>query len=227
MLERAGDDPQRLNVVQRAQQFKRSWIELAKALIGLRQSRAFERWGYSDLHDYCSKELAIKAATVDKLLVSFSTIERHAPDVLDHDGVARKLPSLDAVDYFNRALGSDERPGPFRRLDAKGDAIEQLRSAVFEDGEGVRELRERFRPMLQQGSEGDATVDLARKAKSLLTQLIALLPQLEGVSEARVGRVTAALEALQRDLEPRLGAPAREASHATKTLTRRTRNARA
>jgi len=222
MLERTGNDPQRLDLVQRAQHFKRSWLELAKGLIALRNSREFERWGFSDLHDYCSKELAIKAATVDKLLVSFSTVERHAPDVLDHDGVARQIPSLDSVDYFNRALGSDERPGPFRRLDAKGGAIEQLRSAVFDDGDGVRELRERFRPVLRPQAAGDVSVDLARKAKTLAGQLIALLPQLVGVTEARVGRVTAALESLQRDLETQLASGEREtAAAAPRTLKRK------
>lgn len=203
VLARAGDDPQRLTLVQRAQRFKRSWVELAEALIELRKSRAYEQWGFADLHEYCNKELAIRPATVDKLLLSFSTVQHHAPEVLGRDGVGRNIPSLDAVDYFNRALGSEERPGPFRRLDAKPEILDQLRAAVFDEGRGVRELREQFRPMLQ--TKAEAQLDPARKAKVLATQLLALLPQL-GVSEARKGRVTAALESLQRDLETQLEA---------------------
>jgi len=65
-------------------------------------------------------------------------------------------------------------------------------------------------------------VDLARKAKALAGQLIALLPQLVGVTEARVGRVTAALEALQRDLETQLASGEREtAAAAPRTLRRK------
>src|SRR5687767_8775032 len=92
MLERTGDDPQRLELVHRAQRFKRSWLELAEALQALSRSRAYEAWGYADLREYCSKELLIRSATVDKLLLSFSTLERHAPEVLERDGVARNIP---------------------------------------------------------------------------------------------------------------------------------------
>ena len=97
MLARTGDDPERLDVVQRAQRFKRSWVDLAESLVRLRKSRAYEAWGYADLHEYCNKELAIRGATVDKLLLSFTTVERHAPEVLARDGVARDIPSSSAA----------------------------------------------------------------------------------------------------------------------------------
>jgi hypothetical protein len=203
MLERAGDDPERLGLVERAQRFKRSWIELAESLAALRKSRSYERWGYADLHEYCNRELAIKPATVDKLLLSFGTVTRYAPEVLERDGVAREVPSLDAVDYFSRALGDDERPGPFRRLDVKNDVVEQLRAAVFDEGQGVRELRERFNPVLKPKALPDGS-DLARRARDTAKRLLALLPELSALSEARIGRVTAALESLLRDLEAQL-----------------------
>jgi hypothetical protein len=201
MLERAGDDPVRLDLVQRAQRFKRSWVELAEALTRLRDKRGYAAWGYADLHEYCMKELAIKPATVDKLVMSFATVERHAPEVLGRDGVARNIPSIDAVDYFGRALGSEDKPGPFRRLDAADDVVEQLRSAVFDEGQGVRELRERFNPVLWPKAEQNETQDLLRKAQALVAKLSQLLPEIEGLTEARVGRVLAALEALGRDID--------------------------
>ena len=67
--------------------------------------------------------------------------------------MARDIPSIDAVDFFSRALGSDEKPGPVRRLDAADETIEQLRSAVFDEGSNVRELRERFQPVLRPQAE--------------------------------------------------------------------------
>lgn len=201
MLERTGDDPVRLGLVQRAQRFKRSWVDLGEALTRLRESRGYEAWGYADLHEYCAKELSIKGATVDKLVLSFATLERHAPEVLDRDGVARNIPSLEAVDYFNRALGTDQRPGPFRRLDARDDMVEQLRSAVFEEGQSVRELRERFNPVLHDKPEASEAHELLRKARALTDKLTQLLPELRGLTEARIGRVIAALEALTRDLD--------------------------
>ena len=208
MLERAGDDPQRLELVHRAQRFKRSWVELAEALATLRKNRAYERWGYGDLQDYCTKELAIRAATVDKLLLSLSTVQRHAPEVLQRDGVARDIPSLDAVDYFGRAIGTEEKPGPVRRLDAPDDVIEQLRNAVFDENNSVRELRQRFTPMLRPERDHDEGDDAVRKTKAAAQRLVELVPTVRGVSEARVGRVLAVLEALLRDLEALLQEPA-------------------
>jgi hypothetical protein len=201
MLERAGDDPQRLELVRRAQRFKRSWVELAEALATLRKNRAFERWGYGDLQDYCNKELAIRAATVDKLLLSLSTVQRHAPEVLQRDGVARDIPSLDAVDYFGRAIGTEEKPGPVRRLDAPDDVIEQLRHAVFDENQSVRELRQHFTPVLRPERDHDGADDAVRKTKAAAQRLLELVPTVRGVSEARVGRVLAVLEALLRDLD--------------------------
>jgi hypothetical protein len=208
MLERTGNDPQRLELVRRAQRFKRSWLELAEALHELRRSRAYEAWGYSDLQDYCGKELSIRGATVDKLLLSFSTVERHAPEVFERDGVARPVPSLDAVDFFNRALGDEQRPGPLRRLDTPDDLEQQLRSAVFDEGQSVRELRDRFNPVLRPRPEAENDADVARKARAAAERLQQVVPQVPGLTEARVGRVLAVLEALMHDLDAIIDKPA-------------------
>jgi hypothetical protein len=226
MLERTGDDPLRLDLVQRAQRFKRSWVELGEALTRLRDSRGFQAWGYGDLHEYCSKELSIKPATVDKLVLSFATVERHAPEVLSRDGVARNIPSLEAVDYFSRALGSEEHPGPFRRLDAPDDVVEQLRSAVFDEGQGVRELRERFNPVLHDKPERDERDELLHKARALTDKLAQLLPALSGLTEARVGRVIAALEALARDLDALQAAADKSAARRSQKRAREQGSAR-
>jgi hypothetical protein len=224
MLERTGDDPERLDIVQRAQRFKRSWVDLAEALVRLRKSRAYEAWGYADLHEYCNKELAIRGATVDKLLLSFTTVERHAPEVLARDGVARDIPSIEAVDFFTRALGSDDKPGPFRRLDAPDDVVEQLRSAVFDEGQGVRELRERFNPVLHPKNDNAEAQDVVRKAHAAAKKLVDLLPEVDGLTSARVGRTIAALEAVLRDLDGLLTASAaKTARTANKTLRARTK----
>ena len=213
-LERSGDDPRRLELVQRARRFKRSWVELAEALIALRKSQDYQQWGYGDLHEYCNKELSIRSATVDKLLVSFSTIQRHAPEVLERDGVAREIPSLDAIDYFNRALGTETKPGPFRRLDAPDHVLDQLRTAVFEEGQNVRELRERFNPVLRPKSESESKEDAVRRARTAAQKLTQALSEVDGLSEARVARVHAAIEALLRDLDQLAEKPAARASKA-------------
>ncbi|MDH5672000.1 MAG: hypothetical protein OEZ06_07600 [Myxococcales bacterium] len=209
-LERDGADPLRIEVVRRAQRFKRSWVELAQGLMQLREGRKFEAWGYGDLHDYCAQELAIKAATVDKLLLSLSTVQRHAPEVLQRDGVSRAIPSVDAVDYFARALGQDSEDGVEggdggeRRLQVSGDLIDELRSAVFDEGQELRQLRQNFNPLLYPKPEGAERRELLRKARSAARRFAELTGQVEGLSEARVARVEAVVEAVIKDLDQML-----------------------
>lgn len=203
-IEQGGGDPARVDIVRRAQRFKRSWVELAEGLTALRKSRRYEKWGYSDLADYCAKELHIKAATVDKLVLSYGALRTHAPEVLRRDGVSREIPSLEAVDYFSKAFGSDESESANdtrRRLDAPREVLDELRSAVFEEGRSVGELRKRFDPILRPKSPSEDAVDNLRKLKSLAERLSSAVQSTEGLTEKRVGRVLAVMEALLRDVE--------------------------
>ena len=218
LLERTGADAQRLEVVRRTQRFKRSWIELAEALIKVRAGRAYERWGFDDFHAYCAQELTLKKATVDKLTISYSTVQRHAPEVLEWDGVARTIPSVEAIDYFSRAIGdgpandrSDDEPAS-RRAPARGHAPEvltELKSAVFDEGQAVGELRKRFDPVLHPRPKGADKLDLLNKASACARKLAELLPDIDGLPDKRVRRLEEELGALRDDIEA-LAEPLRE-----------------
>ncbi|MDC0669123.1 hypothetical protein [Nannocystis radixulma] len=222
LLERTGGDAQRLEVVRRTQRFKRSWIELAEALIKVRAGRAYERWGYDDFHAYCAQELTLKKATVDKLTVSYSTVQRHAPEVLEWDGVARTIPTVEAIDYFSRAIGDgpandlsgDEEPAPAssRRAPPRPHApevLDELKSAVFDEGQPVAELRKRFDPVLHPRPKGAEKLDMLNKASAAARKLAELLPDLDGLPEKRVRRLEEELGALRDDIEA-LAEPLRE-----------------
>lgn len=205
-LERSGGDPARVDIVRRAERFKRSWVELAEGLYKLRKQRKYEQWGYSELHEYCLKELHIKAATIDKLMISYGTLRDHAPDVLKRDGVARDIPSLEAVDYFSRALPPQESEdgevtSMRRRLDAPPSVLDELRSAVFDEARSVGELRKRFDPILRPKPEGSDEVEALRKLKVVAERLAAGVQSTPGLTEKRVARVVAMVEALVRDLD--------------------------
>lgn len=221
-LERSGGDPARVDIVRRAERFKRSWVELAEGLYQLRKRRTYEQWGYSELHEYCQKELHIKATTIDKLMISYGTLREHAPEVLKRDGVARDIPSLESVDYFSRAVPpanneDDEIPtGTRRRLDAPPSVIDELRSAVFDEAQSVGELRKRFDPILRPKPEGADEADALRKLKSIAEKLGAGVQSTPGLTEKRVGRVVAMVEALVRDLDELI----EEAKPATKKRPR-------
>jgi hypothetical protein len=198
-----GGDPARLDIVRRAQRFKRSWLDLAEGLSLLRKSRAYEAWGYADLHDYCLKELHIKDSTIDKLTLSYGALRQHAPDVLKRDGVAREVPPLDAVDYFARVCGANEDGGApaRRRLDAPKEVLEELRSAVFDEGHSVSELRKRFDPVLRPKDPVVEQSEVLRKVKATAEKLAQGVQCVEGLTDKRVARVIASVEALVRDLD--------------------------
>lgn len=217
MLAESGDDPLRLDLVRRAQGFKRSWVELAEALARVRDSRAYEGWGYATLHEYGQKELSIKPATVDKLVVSFATVQRHIPEALER--ADRDVPTLDAVDYFNRVSPPPEAEMRGRRLDAPDDVVEQLRAAVFDEGRGVGELRQRFNPILNATTPEAQARDRVRRLRGAARRLEQMLGEVEGLTEARVARVSAALEALVKDLDAL--ASAEPAPAAMKKVARR------
>ena len=219
LLERTGGDAQRLDVVRRAQKFKRTWIELAEGLTKVRASKAFARWGFEDFYDYCSRELTLKRATVDKLTISYNTIQQHAPEVLEWDGVAKAIPSYDAVDYFSKAIGppantpiDDEPESPrARKPGAPRDPelVKEMKAAVFDEGQPVAELRKRFDPILHPRPKGADRLEVLNKASACARKLAELLPDIEGLPEKRIKRLEEELGALRENIEL-LAEPLRE-----------------
>ncbi|MBX7084772.1 MAG: hypothetical protein K1X88_36545 [Nannocystaceae bacterium] len=218
-LERSGAEAARLDTLRCAQQFKRSWVELAGKLVAVRRDRAFEPWGYDDFYRYCAEELQLRRATVDKLTISFSTLERVAPQVLTWDGVAKTIPSYEAVDYLSRAMRlppdprlepEQERP---RRRDTSPEppreVIKELRQAVFDEGQTVAELRKRFDPVLYPKPKGAEKLELIVRAGGLARKLAELLPEIDGLSDKRAAAVEQALGGLRQELEA-LAEPLRE-----------------
>lgn len=211
LLERTGGDPDRLEAVRRAQKFRRSWIELAEFLCKVRRQRLHERWGFSDFHTYCDEELTLKRATVDKLTMSYSTLQSHAPDVLKRDGVANRIPSYESIDYYAKAAGEGPAndTGPVRSPKVGNDEIKELGRAVFEDAEPVRELRRRFDPVFFPQPKAATELATLNQASSAAKRLAQLLPEIRGLSDKQVRRLEADLGDLRTTLED-LAAPLKD-----------------
>lgn len=200
-LEESGADPRRLDVLRCTQRFKRSWVELAEVLVAVRKDGSFEAWGYEDFYLYCSQELHLRKATVDKLTISFSTLKRLAPQVLRWDGVEREVPSLQAVDYFGKAVEAANAPPSGRPKQQPREVIKDLRHAVFDEGQSVAELRRRFDPILRPKPKGAAQLEVISKALSVTRKLAELLPEIEGLTAKRITDLEKALGGLRQDLE--------------------------
>ncbi len=192
-LQDQGADPLRIELLRRARRFKRSWIDMADALLEVKQRAAYQAWGYETLYAYCEQELMINKRTVDKLTGSYSTLREHAPELLERADDA-PIPSYDAVDYFRRVVDKpDSAPDD--------EVVRDLRAAVFEQGAPLSDIRKQFNPVFFAKTNEDVALEALMKAQRMAGQLEQLLADLDGLSAARVREVTTALAALRKDLD--------------------------
>ncbi|MCA9690918.1 MAG: hypothetical protein R3A51_17025 [Nannocystaceae bacterium] len=206
LLEKSGGDALRLDVVRRTQKFKRSWIDLAEVLVQVRRTRAHERWGFTDFFAYCNEELLIKRATAEKLVLSFSTIQDHAPEVLKWDGVAQTIPSYEAVDYYARAVVPVEAEEPRARgklapVPPTDELRAEMKQAVFDEGTPVGELRRRFDPVLYPKPKAAHELETIQRASAAARRLAELLPDIQGLSAGRVKKLEEQLGGLRDELD--------------------------
>ncbi|MFW2387029.1 MAG: hypothetical protein ACN4G0_01730 [Polyangiales bacterium] len=199
-LESEGADELRVHVVRRARDFKRSWVNMAEALVEVRNRESYLDWGYEDFYSYCSLELQLKQATADKLTGSYVALKRHAPAVLKRDGLNERIPTCDAVDYFAKALQKNpSNDAPSERAVAQ-EVVDELRDAVFEEGAPVSELRKRFNPVLHPKPEGAEQMDSIRRATAAARRLERMIEEIDGLRRPTLRATLDSLEALREDL---------------------------
>jgi hypothetical protein len=137
ILEHQGD-AERVLVIERAKRFKRSWIELAEVLTGVRENDTWKRWGFTSFDDYCARELHLRKGTVDKLCASYGFLRTNAPRLLrdEPEGDVARIPSWQAVDFVARA---EERGA------ASDEVMAEMKRAVFDEGAPMPVLSRRYR----------------------------------------------------------------------------------
>lgn len=204
-LRASGADGLRLELVKRARSFKRTWVDMAEGLVRVRNEGAYRGWGFEDFHAYCSLELQLKRATVDKLTGSFNTLETHAPNVLNRDGLATPIPEMDSVDYFARALIDPATLPPKQRgtraAPPPPDVVDEMKRAVFDEQLPVAALRKRFDPILKPKTEDDARLDQVHRTSAAVRKLVAQLEASDFVDEDRRKSLLADLDALSGELD--------------------------
>lgn len=203
-LESGGGAPERLNAARCALAFKRSWIDLAAALTAVGKSGAFSQWGYDDLLSYCAQELGLRGATVDKLLVSYATLNKHAPKQLEGEAEA-PIPSYQALDYFSRAMGEPRADGsPPRNAPEKPPSKEvasRLHEAVFEQGQSAQQLRREFDHLVRPRSPEEQQLLALRRASSTAQRLLSQLGEVEGLAAAQVRQLQQVIDDLRAQID--------------------------
>lgn len=205
VLEQEGDSL-RLSAARSAYYFKHSWVEMADALVQVRNSGAYKSWGYDHFLDYCDSELGLKKALVDKLTVSFSALEQYAPDRLTNAEDA-PIPSYQAIDYFARALGdprmdgSDPKDAPDEPLSPELSG--QLYAAVFDECCTQKQLRDRFDPLIRPKSAPEEQHEAVQKALSTTKRLQEQLESIEAIDVDLFREANDILSRLQTAMEER------------------------
>lgn len=189
-LERAAtalaDDPERVELLERTRRFKSSWIELAEALSTLARTERYRDWGYASLEEYAKGELHLRQETVLKLTGSFLFLQKKAPDVLKRDGVDKKIPSYQAVDFLRRA--EEESPAP-------RDLVDAIRSQVIDEGRAYPTLTKKYGEAVFSKADrpvADEVAGLKNVAKRLL-ELVRTASVLGGADKGELDDVLSRL----------------------------------
>ena len=132
----------RHQVLQTAQRFKTSWVELGSLLVRVRNEGAWEQWGFKTFEDYCSKELRIKRQTALKLTDSYAFLARHERSLFDTE--KPPAPEQDAPPFeVVSVLAGAEQRGQLSDNDYK-----ELRERIWSDEEKptqiAKELAQRY-----------------------------------------------------------------------------------
>jgi len=93
----------RYRALESAKRFKSSWAELGERLAEVRRRKLFENWGYAVFEDYCSREIRIRKATADKLLMAYHFLEKSEPQLLARREELSPLPDYRSIDLLRQA----------------------------------------------------------------------------------------------------------------------------
>lgn len=159
----------RADVLDSARRFKASWLDLAKHLVRVSGEGLWQEWGYATFDAYCAKELRIKKATAQKLVMSYGFLEKHEPEVLHDEDRARKTPSFEVIEVLSKAEERGQLDDQTYR-----EVREKLWDQPVAAAEIKRELARRFpepEPEVEEGAIDLSLKRLAAQARKLARDL--------------------------------------------------------
>ena len=169
MLAAAGD-PERANVISKARNFKRSWLELAEALTQVLEKGGWEAWGYKSFDAYCKNELQITPSTAAKLTGSFRFLKTQAPTIIErsHRDESAVIPDVKAVDFVQRAA---------ERGAADKETMAEIQQMAFDEGARAPMLARRFKSVAFPVSKVEEQSRLLGQLSSTAKKLAALIAE--------------------------------------------------
>jgi len=163
----------RHDVLQRAKEFKVSWIELGRSLYAVWKEKLHKNWGYLTFDAYTAGEIGIRNQTALKLLRSYVFLEREKASYLKEDypgsTAAAVVPGYESIDLLRRAKeGKKLEEGDYARI----------KKEVFENGKDPRELKKEITELIRQREELDPAEARDRKRRAFVNRIIGTLKSL-------------------------------------------------
>ncbi|RKY37787.1 MAG: hypothetical protein DRP78_00120 [Candidatus Omnitrophota bacterium] len=133
-----------------AKNFKSSWIELARYIVGVYQDKLYKDWGYLTFETYCAKEIGVRKQTALKLLRSYYFLEQQEPQYLKNDYLAdvstNKVPSYESVGVLRQVKNNQS---------FSIDDYQNMKRKVLDEGKGETEVKDVYRAMLKSVRDDD------------------------------------------------------------------------
>lgn len=157
----------RHEVLECVRRFKSSWADLGALLVRVQDERRFQEWGFPSFEAYCTRELHLRRATAEKLVLSYRFLSRNERGLASDAAERARAPAFEVVSVLADAerrgqLGPDD----YRRLREEIWAPKAPPQVV------ARELRERFPPPAPPPPPAELQVRrLAQAARRLADEL--------------------------------------------------------
>lgn len=91
------------------QAYRGSWVDLGRLLNEVVYGGDYKEWGFDDFEVYCARELGLRKATVQKLMISYNYMRKHQHKRLDDLEAGKDviLPSHETVALLDKVERSE------------------------------------------------------------------------------------------------------------------------
>lgn len=175
-------DTLRQKTLDAGRRHKASWIELGQFLFTIHKDKLYKRWGFLSFEAYCIKELGLKQTTAQKILKSYSFLEKEAPRVIEErhseqDEPARS-PHYESVNLL-RLAKENQKITP--------DEFTELKQSVLKEGREAKEVRDQMKKILAEKDDLDSDEVRMNKNRAAVRRLVGMIRNAE--RELRQGKM--------------------------------------
>ncbi|MDP8298700.1 MAG: hypothetical protein P9L88_02180 [Candidatus Tantalella remota] len=157
-----------------AKDFKTSWMALGQTLFSVWKDKLFKEWGYEEFESYVSREIGIRKQTAQKLLRSYSFLEKKEPRYLEksqgEDTAPAAVPTYEAVDVLRRASNN-------KNMD--GTDYARIKKYVLDDGGDAKDAQKRVGDILKEKDDTDPEEAWQKKRVQVVQRFLNMLKALK------------------------------------------------